>query len=153
MDRSTNSSFFAASRARLLRASSCNCLTSPSLSANRSRMGTPACLTINSRDTRVVALSLGDVLGSLASSETSVLTYSHVGICRSSPNSMERLPRRGPRLGCRTAMQARTLLIGRWLQTIIVGIVPLVSIDLSTSRVPPRLRLVQQSFMRISPSF
>ena len=68
LERSTSSSFFAASNARLLRASSCNCLTSPSLKAKRSRMGTPACLTINSRDTRVVALSLGDVLGSLSSS-------------------------------------------------------------------------------------
>ena len=153
LERSTSSSFFAASNARLLRASSCNCLTSPSLKAKRSRMGTPACLTINSRDTRVVALSLGDVLGSLASSETSVLTYSHVGICRSSPNSMERLPRRGPRLGCRTAMQARTLLIGRCLITIIVGVVPVVAVDLSTSRVPPRLGLVQQPLVGIPPSF
>ena len=78
MDRSTSSSFFAASNARLLRASSCSCLTSPSLNAKRSRMGTPACLTFKlPRYTRRRALSLSDVLGRLSSSETSVLTYSH----------------------------------------------------------------------------
>ena len=35
--------------------------------------------------------------------------------------------------------------------TIIVGIVPVVSVDLSASSVPPRLRLIQQSLMRIPP--
>ena len=35
--------------------------------------------------------------------------------------------------------------------TIVVGIVPVVSVDLSASSVPPRLRLIQQSLMRIPP--
>ena len=58
LERSTSSSFFAASRARLLRASSCNWRTSPSLSANKSRMGTPACVTIIQCGARRLKLSV-----------------------------------------------------------------------------------------------
>ena len=115
LERSTNSSFFAASRARLLRASSCNWRTSPSLKANKSRMGTPACVTLKlPRYTRRRALSLGDVLGSLSSSETSVLTYSHYWFRSSSPNVVERLPQQGPTPSgaaprCKHALVQRTL--------------------------------------------
>ena len=116
MERSTSSSFFAASRARLLRASSCNCLTSPSLKAKRSRMGTPACLTLKlPRHRGRRARSLSDVLGSLSSSETSVLTYSHFGIYVVRHRTVwKRLPQQGPTPSgaapqCKHALIFRTL--------------------------------------------
>ena len=142
LERSTSSSFFAASKARLLRASSCNCLTSPSLKAKRSRMGTPACDEIIRCGVRRRTLSRGDVLGSLSSSETSVLTYSHFGICRSSPNRMEETPAQGTPSGVLHLNASTHSFSGRCMITIIVGIVPLISVDLPPARVPSRLRLI-----------
>ena len=98
-------------------------------------------------------LSLSHVLGSLSSSETSVLTYSHFLVLLFVTELDGETPSTGDRrLGCCTAMQARTLLIGRCLRTIVVRIVPLVSVDLYLSRVPSRLGLVQQPLVGIPPS-
>ena len=116
-------------------------------------MGTPACLTIIHCGARRRALSLGDVLGRLASSETSVLTYSHFLVLMFVTERDGETPAQGTPSGVLHRNASTHSDEGRWLRTIIVGIVPLVAVDLSTARVPPRLGLVQQALVGIPPSF
>jgi len=118
-------------------------------------MGTPARLTIIHCGARRLKLSLSVMFSGVSRRhDVSVLTYSHFLVLmfvtelwwRDSLNRDRRL-----RVLHRNA--STHSLKGRCLRTVVVRIVPLVAVDLSTSSVPPRLRLVQQSLMRISPSF
>ena len=115
LERSTSSNFFAASRARLLRASSCNCLTSPSLKAKRSRMGTPACVTIMHCGARRRKLSvLGRSRESLVVRNVSLDLFSFWYMSFVTELLMERLPQQGPTPSgaapqCKHALSSRTL--------------------------------------------
>ena len=115
MDRSTNSSFFAASRARLLRASSCNCRTSPSLRAKRSRMGTPACDNIIQCGARRRKLSvIGRSRESLVVRNVSLDLFSFLVLNVRHRTVWKRLPQQGPTPSgaapqCKHALIFRTL--------------------------------------------
>ena len=148
-----DSSFFAASNARLLRASSCNCLTSPSLRANGSPDG-DACVFDNHTLRRAGRLKLLSrcVLGeSLVVRNVSLDLFSFLVLLKFVTELlMERLPRRD-RLGCCTC-NARTLLKDAGYKPSLSGLSHSYPIDLYLER-PVAPRLVQQPLMRISPSF
>ena len=102
--------------------------------------GRPCVVTIIPCGARRLKLSLSAMFSSLASSNVSLDLFSfYVFVTERGGET----PRRGPRLGCRTAMQARTLMKDA-VQTIVVGIVPPVPIHLP-ARASRRLGLVQQS--------
>jgi hypothetical protein len=154
LERSTSSSFFAASNARLLRASSCNCLTSPSLSANKSRMGTPACSTLIQCGARRLKLSvLGRSRESLVVRNVSLDLFSFFGTVVRHRTFDGETPAQGTPSGVLHRNASTHSFSGRCICTIIVGIVPVIAVDLPPSSVPPRLGLVQQSFVGIPPSF